>query len=87
MRYFVYILQSIKDNTFYKGYTTDIERRLNEHNSGKSQYTKNKTPWKLIYLEECTDKTAALKREKSLKRANSKYLSWLIQQPLNILNK
>ncbi|MFC2152325.1 GIY-YIG nuclease family protein [Bacteroidota bacterium] len=87
MKYYVYIPQSLKDNTLYKGYTTDIERRLNEHNSGKSRYTKNKIPWKLIYLEECIDKTSALKREKSLKRANSKYLIWLIEQPTNLLNK
>ncbi len=64
MRNFVYILQSLKDNTLYKGYTTDIEHRLDEHNSEKSRYTKNKTPLKLIYLEEFVDKNKCFKKEK-----------------------
>ncbi len=85
MKHYVYILQSLKDETLYKGYTTDYLRRIQEHNAGKSKYTSNKTPWKLIYVELCASKTEALKKEKSLKRANQKYLQWLISQPSNIL--
>jgi putative endonuclease len=85
MQHFVYILQSETDGTYYKGYSTDYKRRLEEHNLGLSQYTSTKRPWKLVYVEVCADKTSALKREKQLKRANSDYLLWVINQPINIL--
>ena len=87
MKYYVYILQSLKDNTFYKGYTNDYVKRLEEHNAGNSRYTSNKTPWKLVYVEECKDKTTALKREISLKKANMDYLRWLINQDSNLQKK
>ncbi len=87
MSYFVYILKSQKDDSLYKGFTTDYIRRLEEHNSGMGRYTSKKMPWSLIYVEECESKSQALKREKSLKRANSEYIKWLIQQPTNILNQ
>jgi len=51
----------------YVGSTNNIERRLAEHNSGKSSYTKKFIPWELIYKEECQDRKAALKREKYYK--------------------
>ncbi|PIR43756.1 nuclease [candidate division WWE3 bacterium CG10_big_fil_rev_8_21_14_0_10_32_10] len=46
--YFVYILQSLKDGTYYIGYTgKNPEDRLTEHNKGKSRYTKGHIPYKL----------------------------------------
>jgi len=78
MQYYVYILQSLFDGTFYKGYTTDYLKRLEQHNNGESRYTRGKMPWILVYVETCPTKTAALVREKKLKRSNSKYLYWLI---------
>ena len=42
-------------------------------------------PWHLIYVELCVDKSAALKREKELKRANKNYLRWLLIQDSNLL--
>jgi len=53
----------------YVGSTNNIERRLAEHNSGKSSFTKKFVPWELIYKEECLDRKAALKREKYYKSA------------------
>ncbi|NQU33009.1 MAG: GIY-YIG nuclease family protein, partial [Bacteroidetes bacterium] len=50
-------------------------------------YTKNKGPWELVFIQEFQNKKDALVREKSLKRANSKYLLWVIQQPYNIFNQ
>jgi len=85
MTYYVYILESEKDGSLYKGYTTDCQKRLEYHNTGKSRYTSKKLPWKFVYIEECTTKSEALKREKSLKRSNQEYLKWLITQPTNIL--
>jgi putative endonuclease len=43
-----------------------------EHNSGLSRYTKNKLPWKLIYTESYSTKTAAIKRERFLKKQRNK---------------
>jgi putative endonuclease len=50
---------------------------------GKSEYTRNKGPWKLVFYRTFSTKTEALKYEKLLKRQNVKYLEWLIQQSLN----
>ena len=80
MSYFVYIIQSEVDNTYYKGYTQNPEQRLCQHNNGKSRYTSNKTPWKLVYLEEYQTKKEAIIREKQIKRFNSQYLKKLIEK-------
>ncbi len=85
MRYYVYILESLVDGTMYKGYSHDYIKRLNEHNAGLSKYTSRKLPWKLIYAEGCANKTAALIREKQLKRANKEYLKWLLSQESNLV--
>jgi putative endonuclease len=87
MDYFVYIIQSEQSGIFYKGYTSYPTLRLEEHNNGQSRYTANKGPWKMIYLEKMPDKTAALKRERQLKRVNSNYINWLINQESNIVSK
>jgi putative endonuclease len=48
--YFVYILKSTIDNSVYTGITSDIKRRIDEHNQGLSRYTKSRMPWKLVWL-------------------------------------
>ncbi len=83
--YYVYIIQSSVDGSFYKGFTTDYLKRLQAHNEGKSTYTAHKIPWKLVYLEKFDSKTEALKKELMLKRQNANYLNWLIQQPNNLI--
>jgi len=75
------------DGTLYKGFTMDYVQRLEEHNAGNSQYTSTKIPWKLVFVQGFETKREALIREKSLKRANTDYLRWLITQPMNILNQ
>ena len=72
MKFKVYILQSEKDVTYYIGYTTDLNRRLTEHNSGKSIYTSGKIPWEVVYYEIFPTKTEALKREKFLKKQRNR---------------
>lgn len=61
--YFVYILQSLKDGRTYVGYTDNVERRLEEHNSGRSRATKHRGPFKLLFSESFPDASAARKRE------------------------
>ncbi|HOP00272.1 MAG TPA: GIY-YIG nuclease family protein [Bacteroidales bacterium] len=77
MRYTVYILQSQVDNTFYIGYTSNLERRLSEHNEGRTRYSSSKRPWELLYSEEYTTKRDAIMRERFLKKQKNKafYLS------------
>ena len=67
MNYYTYILQSLKDNHFYVGYTSDLKNRLEEHNNGKVASTKNRVPLKLIYYEVCLNQQDATHREKYLK--------------------
>jgi putative endonuclease len=70
--YYVYIIQSQLDNSFYIGFSTNVEARLKEHNFGKTNYTSKKRPWRLVYTEEFKNKTDALKRELFLKRQKNK---------------
>jgi len=65
--YYVYVLRSLKDGSLYKGYTTDLESRLNQHNKGKTKSTSRKIPWELVYYEEYSELHDALKREKYFK--------------------
>ena len=65
--YYVYVLKSINFDRRYVGFTTNIEKRLAQHNSGKTHSTKAYKPWKLIYSEEIEAKEQALKREKFFK--------------------
>ena len=68
MPYFVYILQSLVDGTFYTGYTKDINKRLVQHNNAKTGYSAKKSPWKLVYYEAFEIKTLAIKRERFIKK-------------------
>jgi putative endonuclease len=63
----VYILRSLKDNQLYIGYTNDLKRRIEEHNSGKSFSTKTRRPFKLIYYEAYSSENDAKHREHNLK--------------------
>jgi len=65
--HYVYILQSLKDNNYYVGYTTNLQNRLNYHNAGKQRSTKSRIPFKLVYFEEFQLKRSALLREKEIK--------------------
>jgi putative endonuclease len=85
MSHYVYILQSEKDLSYYKGYTTDFRRRLIQHNDGESNYTSHKVPWKLMYVEELPTKTAALIREKNLKKATKERIEAIILSNKNLL--
>jgi len=58
-----YILFSAKLNKYYVGSTTDIERRLLEHNRGKEKFTKTGIPWLLVYKETLDSLPEARKRE------------------------
>ena len=61
--YFAYVLRSIKNGRFYYGSTNNLERRLKEHNSGESKYTRHTRPFELVYFEEFEILKEARKRE------------------------
>ena len=67
--YFVYILEC-SDNTFYTGITTNLDRRLKEHNSSKlgAKYTKVRRPVKLIYSKEFNNRSEASIEESRIKK-------------------
>lgn len=67
MFYYVYLLQSKKNNSFYIGYTTDLVKRFNQHNKGESQATKPFLPYKLLFYEAFLDRIDAKNREIYLK--------------------
>ena len=74
MKYTVYVLKSLNQNKSYVGFTDNLERRIKEHNQGKSYYTKRYKPWELIYKEEYDNYEDAVKREKYLKSASGRGL-------------
>jgi len=72
MEYFVYILQSLTDGSFYIGYTSSVELRLKTHNAGESKYTSKKIPWKVVYIETYSTKNQAIVRERFLKKQRNR---------------
>jgi putative endonuclease len=70
--YYVYVLESLTDGDWYTGYTENVRKRLDEHNSGKNNSTKNRRPFKLIYFEAGLNQQDALAREKYLKSGMGK---------------
>ena len=80
--YTVYIICNSPKN-YYKGFTSDVLRRLEEHNSSIGKYTSEKGPWTLVFKHSFISKSDALKYERMLKRQNHKYLDWLIASEKN----
>ena len=65
--WYVYILKC-GDGSLYTGITDDVMRRLEQHSSGKgAKYTRGRGPLELVYQEECSDKSTALRRECEIK--------------------
>jgi len=78
MKYTVYILYSQTRDRYYIGYTQNPFERLLEHNAGATPSTRPGIPWVMVYKEECVNKTAAIKRENSIKKMKSrKYIERL----------
>ena len=77
--YYIYIIQC-EDDSLYTGITTDVERRFNEHKSGTAaNYTRSHKPVKIVYIEECENRSEASKREASIKKLSREEKLQLIQ--------
>ena len=78
--YFIYILRC-KDGTLYTGITTDLERRLAEHKSGKgASYTRARKAGTIVYSEKKKNRSTASKRETEIK-------SWSRRQKLKLIER
>ncbi|MBK7883191.1 MAG: GIY-YIG nuclease family protein [Chitinophagaceae bacterium] len=77
--FYVYILQSMKDFSFYIGQCNDLDKRMSKHFDGMSKYTSGKRPLRLVYFEKVDSRSEALKREKYIKSQKSrKFIALLI---------
>lgn len=65
--FFVYIIRSLKDGTFYYGSTGHLEDRVKAHNGGRVRYTKGHRPYVLHYLESFSTRSDAYRRERFFK--------------------
>ena len=64
----VYVLEC-SDGTYYTGYTTDVERRVAEHDAGDgAKYTRGRTPVDLVHVESFDSQSAAMSREYEIKQ-------------------
>ena len=80
--YYVYVLYSIDFNRTYTGLTSDIERRIYEHNAKQNKSTKAFVPWKVIHIEEFKTRQEARSREKYLKSGiGREYIKTKINRP------
>ncbi|MCP4633141.1 MAG: GIY-YIG nuclease family protein [candidate division Zixibacteria bacterium] len=87
MPYYVYILRC-SDQSYYVGLTSDINKRLEKHNSGKgASWTATRLPIKLVYKEKYEIKSEALNREQQLKKWSRAKKEALIKGDVELLRK
>ena len=68
MTHYVYVVEC-SDGTLYTGYTTDVERRVEEHNAGEgAKYTRGRTPVEVVHVEEYATRSDAMSREAEIKK-------------------
>ncbi len=81
--YTVYILKSTLDGQLYAGFTTDLQQRLYEHNSGTVPSTRDRKPLQLVFFESYVNKKDALRRERYFKTsAGKKALKFMLRTTL-----
>jgi putative endonuclease len=67
-----YILYSSNSNLFYTGHTSDLQRRLIEHNRGKTNFMKRGIPWVVVFSAIFSSKAEAMALESSIKKRGAK---------------
>lgn len=83
---FVYILKC-NDETYYTGWTTDLEKRIATHNKGKgAKYTRARLPVQLVYHESFDDKSSAMKKEYEIKQLSRKEKEVLVKHYMKTNN-
>lgn len=86
MTWFTYILRC-NDQTLYTGITTDISRRLSEHNTGTkaAKYTRSRKPLTLVYVETHDTQGEALTREAHIKKLKRTEKEMLIENSIGLI--
>jgi len=72
LMYYVYVMQSEKNGSFYTGYTKDIPERIEYHNSGKVKSTRYLMPFKVVYIEAYESAIESRRREYYIKSQKSR---------------
>ena len=70
--YYIYLLESLTDGIWYVGLSENPDKRLKQHNQGKSKFTKGHLPWRLLYKEKIGNLKEARIKEKYYKTAAGK---------------
>ena len=79
MKWTVYMVKC-KDNSIYTGISNDLKKRLYTHSKGEgSKYIRARLPFKLIYIEECQNRSKALKREIEIKKLSKQNKELLVK--------
>jgi putative endonuclease len=77
--HWVYVVRCA-DRTYYTGYTTDVDRRVAEHNDGEgAKYTRGRTPVELVHRERFDSRSAAMQREAEIKALNRREKGQLVR--------
>ena len=77
--HWVYVLEC-SDSSFYTGYTTDVERRVAEHDAGEgAKYTRGRTPVELVHTEQFDTRSAAMSREHEIKQLRRREKERLVE--------
>ncbi len=80
----VYIIKSLKNGKYYIGHSSNVQKRLSEHNSGETYSTRNFTPWILVFNKEFLSKSFAQHIELKIKRMKSrKFIEKLISNEID----
>jgi putative endonuclease len=81
MSFYVYILQCV-DGSFYTGYTKDLNERTRQHENGTgAKYTKSHRPQRVAYVELFGTRSAAMKREREIKKlSHQQKLALIVSQ-------
>lgn len=83
--FYTYILQSETTQGLYIGYTSDIERRLKQHNESTGKYTSNKGKWNIIFYKKFDNKKDSISLERKLKgwKNKTRILEWIEREKTN----
>jgi putative endonuclease len=82
MAYYVYILESELNGSYYVGQTEDVTERLSRHNDGREKYTKVHRPWRLLGVIEKQSRSEAIVLERKLKNLSRVRLKQFLEKHL-----
>ncbi|MFQ5662565.1 MAG: GIY-YIG nuclease family protein [Terriglobia bacterium] len=77
----VYILQSERSGRYYVGQTSNLEKRWRYHEAGQTKSARNRGPWRVVYMEEFSTRSEAVRRERRIKSWKShRYVEKLVRE-------